>query len=449
MKSINFQILIFISLFLLANKINAQCVPAAPAIAACSGGNGAGSNGVNINSGQTFWFTGGPTTWPSGINLNGGTFRVCGNLTLNSINFNSGTIIIESGGSLTINLGGGNLYLNGNSSICNRGTFNLNGSLRMQNTNNTIWNIGSGASFNVTGVIEINSATSKIINNAGSITAGSILVQGSASAGAICMQNGSCFTFNGGSNSIINNFTNAWTFSGTGTAAVTYNGNAQLNNAFTASSNIIICRNAGATTSGGGGWGAATLANTPCPNCSVALPIELLYFNAIICNNSVCFNWATASEFNNNYFTIEYSENAIDFNSLARIEASGNSTSKIKYHKNVSLNQFNSNSTILYFRLKQTDYDGQVSYSEIIALNIDKKINEISIYPNPFMDEINITNKNSCVIEIMNNGFSILNKVLLENSKTVIETKSFPSGIYFVLIKDEVGRIIHTEKLVK
>lgn len=444
------QILICSIFLLLSNRIMAQCAPTAPAVAACSGGNGAGSNGVNINGGQTFWFTGGPTTWSSGINLNGGTFRVCGNLTLNSLNFNSGTIIIESGGTLTVNLGS-SLFLNGNSSICNRGTFTLNTNLIMQNANNTIWNIGSAASFTVTGQIEINSATSKVINNGGSVTAGSILVQGSSSVGAVCMTDGSCFTFNGGANSIINNFTNGWTFSGTGNAVVTYNGNAQLNNSFTAHNNIIICKNAGATTSGGSGWGAATLAPSPCSSCLIAitLPIELLYFTSIKCGNDICFHWATETESNNDYFTIEYSENGIDFFSLIEIDGSGNSTSKIEYTKQIPANLINTNLEIIYFRLKQTDFNGQISYSNITAFVNEIRLDQVSIYPNPFMDEIIIMNKNLYELEIINSGLTIIKKVLSENSKTIISTKSYASGIYFFLIKDLNGRVIQTTKLVK
>lgn len=83
----------------LLNNIQAQCA-SPPAAGACSGGNGEATNGVNINSGQTFWYAA-TGTFPSGVNLiTGGTLRVCGNLTLSTITFNGGNIIIEAGGTV-------------------------------------------------------------------------------------------------------------------------------------------------------------------------------------------------------------------------------------------------------------------------------------------------------------------------------------------------------------
>lgn len=448
MKTINFGLILFFIFSIFSNLSFSQCAPAAPAVAACSGGNGAGSNGVNINGGQTFWFNGGPTTWASGINLNGGTFRVCGNLTLSSISFNSGTIIVESGGTLTIN-GGGDLFLNGNSSICVRGTLNLNRNLRMQNSNNTIWSVGSSAKFNISGQLEINSASSLVRLNQGGLTASSIVVQGSASAGAICMMVGSCFTFNGGGNSIVNNFTNAWSFSGAGRGAVSFNGNAVLNNAFTSSSNVVICRNVGATTSGGGGWGAATLTVNPCPNCGVALPIELLYFNANECSNNICFSWETATELNNDYFEIEFSENGLDFIPIKKLKGAGTSLTNNSYKETISTTELSLNSEILYFRLKQVDYNGTTSYSEIASVTNTALEKTAFIYPNPFSEEITIMTKNSCELELVNNGFTILNKNVSANTKTIIGTKNFSSGVYFLLIRDSEGTIIQKEKLIK
>ncbi len=448
MNSPRFMLILFIHFLWISLVTKSQCAPAPPAASACSGGNGAGSNGITVNGGQTFWFTGGPATWPGGITMNGGTFRVCGSLTLNGINFNSGTIIIENGGSLIVNTGA-DLYLNGSSNICNRGFFSLNTNLRMQNANNTVWNMGSSASLNVAGQLEINSSTSKVINSGGHITAGSIVVQGSASAGAVCMQVGSCFTCNGGTNSIINNFTNGWVFSGSGMAAVTFNGNAQLNNAFTANSNVVICRNAGASTSGSGGWGAATLTLTPCPNCSVALPVELLYFKSDRCDDKICFVWATASEVNNDYFTIEYSENGLDFNALANIDGAGHSLDKTEYRHSVSTRDIAVDADVLYFRLTQTDHSGATSHSHIVSLENVMHGTEISIFPNPFSDEIIVNAKENSWVEIMHSGNCLISQAASGGKTTIVHTQSLSGGVYFLLLKNKDGLVYCSKKLVK
>src|SRR5271154_2858763 len=103
MKNIKSWIYIILSEILLSispNLLFGQCSPSAPAAAACSGT--LVTNGANINSGTYYWPTGAPGT-VSGLNFGGGTLRVCGTLTISSMNFTSGTIIVESGGSLIIN----------------------------------------------------------------------------------------------------------------------------------------------------------------------------------------------------------------------------------------------------------------------------------------------------------------------------------------------------------
>lgn len=133
-------------LFITVSNLSAQCSTCIGAVA-CSGGNGAVTSGTNINSGQTYWYASSGSLG-SGISLNGGTLRICGNLTLSAINYNSGYIIVEAGGSLTIN-GGSTLYLNGNSRIYNRGTLNINRDVAMQNNNNYIINCSSSSVLNM------------------------------------------------------------------------------------------------------------------------------------------------------------------------------------------------------------------------------------------------------------------------------------------------------------
>ena len=117
-------------------------------------------------------------------------------------------------------------------------------------------------------------------------------------------------------------------------------------------------------TGGVGGSSTATL--------SCVLPIELLSFTLYKNNNNdILLKWTTASEINNDYFTIEKSNTDIDFEILTNVRGAGNSSQLLNY----SYIDYNPYNGINYYRLKQTDYDGQYSYSEIIAIIID--INEI------------------------------------------------------------------------
>lgn len=138
-------------------------------------------------------------------------------------------------------------------------------------------------------------------------------------------------------------------------------------------------------------WNAAagTLAGSGClpvtaPGCAAILPIELISFNAQINdNNKVDILWATASEKNNDYFEIQRSLNAVEFNKVGLTDSksvNGHSQSQLSYlyEDSAPLNG------VSYYRLKQIDFDKSYSYSKVVSINFIKEKNiRFVIYPNP------------------------------------------------------------------
>jgi len=94
------------------------------------------------------------------------------------------------------------------------------------------------------------------------------------------------------------------------------------------------------------------------------LPVELLDFTAVLNKGKVDLNWATASEVNNDFFSVERSADGSDFSPLIQIEGAGNSNTVLKYYS-VDENPLQG---FFYYRLKQTDFDGAVSYSKVVML---------------------------------------------------------------------------------
>lgn len=111
---------------------------------------------------------------------------------------------------------------------------------------------------------------------------------------------------------------------------------------------------------------------------TVYLPIELLNFTAVGETNKVRLNWRTASETNNNFFTIEKSLNGTDWNTIGIVKGAGNSTQILNYesydYKPVTGTQ--------YYRLKQSDFDGKYDYSKSVAVEFKENFS-FSLYPNP------------------------------------------------------------------
>jgi hypothetical protein len=184
------------------------------------------------------------------------------------------------------------------------------------------------------------------------------------------------------------------------------------------------------------------------------LPIKLIYFRGVHTGSSVKLNWATATETNNDYFTIERSVNGVDFSFVQKIKGAGNSTALL-YYNTQDNNPVNG---IGYYRLKQTDYDGKYSYSNLVAVNSFAEGNlSFSVFPNPAQDGetsvIQITDKanGEFVISIHDAiGKERYSKAVMtsnENSSYSLNVpKGLAPGLYFVTATS--GNDVYSRKLI-
>jgi hypothetical protein len=95
------------------------------------------------------------------------------------------------------------------------------------------------------------------------------------------------------------------------------------------------------------------------------LPVELTEFNAVVYNSSVILKWVTASETNNEKFILQKSANGVYFSDIATIHGNGNSIIT-NYYQYVDKHPIEG---ISYYRLKQVDFDGVFSVSNILAVS--------------------------------------------------------------------------------
>ena len=136
----------------------------------------------------------------------------------------------------------------------------------------------------------------------------------------------------------------------------------------------------------------------------VNLPIELLYFKGSVYNSDNILHWSTASEDNNDYFTIEKTKDGIDWEILTRESGAGNSSNQL-YYSSVDENV---ESIINYYRLKQTDYDGKFKYSDIISIDnrMNSKSKEIDKITNILGQEVDLQYYRGLVIIYYTDGSS-------------------------------------------
>jgi hypothetical protein len=113
---------------------------------------------------------------------------------------------------------------------------------------------------------------------------------------------------------------------------------------------------------------------------NLILPVELLSFTARPAGNSVDLNWKTATEIDNDYFTVQRSRDGVHFIDVGKVAGAGTTQKVQKYNfldRNVSSGRH-------YYRLKQTDYDGAFKFSAIERVDIESESeSQFLIYPNP------------------------------------------------------------------
>ncbi|MFI5152513.1 MAG: T9SS type A sorting domain-containing protein [Chitinophagales bacterium] len=207
----------------------------------------------------------------------------------------------------------------------------------------------------------------------------------------------------------------------------------------TANQNVIEDKNAAVTgtfdanfTSAGGNWIAqmATFIST-----NTILPVNLISFNGHCDQNDhVQLNWETSTEQNNSYFTIEESENGKDWKQIAVINSTGNSSTEQSY----SYLADESKSELSYFRIKQTDFDGNSKYFNTIQVeNCSKEELGVSIYPNPsngrsLFGKIQIKSSESYTIEIFDSfGKRISHSIARDPEFTINFAQTLQAGTYY------------------
>ena len=195
--------------------------------------------------------------------------------------------------------------------------------------------------------------------------------------------------------------------------------------------------------SGGGGGTASSFGygfDDP-----AAFPIGLTSFTARVVKNKIKLNWATASEINNNFFTVEKCQQIGDWISVSKLNGAGNSTSTL-FYESTDYKPFYGTS---YYRLKQTDFDGTISYSGIRSVHVSKT-DDINIYPNPASASLIVeaNEASSFQLTLFNFlGMKVNIPINFEAGLDRLNTSELPSGIYFLMVEED-NIILKIEKIV-
>lgn len=185
----------------------------------------------------------------------------------------------------------------------------------------------------------------------------------------------------------------------------------------------------------------------------IELGMKLLNFHGKAQDDGNLIEWETESEINNDYFILESSKSGADFTPIAQLDGAGNSAVALNYsvldRKPVGL--------VTYYRLKQVDFNGATSYSEVISVKRDQE-GLVSYFPNPVQGTLfaafNAPFKGDYSFEIRS-----IQGALIQQSNYALEEgtnqlsfdlfESLASGLYFIKISTSKNETISINKIEK
>ena len=183
-----------------------------------------------------------------------------------------------------------------------------------------------------------------------------------------------------------------------------------------------------------------------CP--PVSLAITLTNFDATSIDGAVMLEWSTENETNNDFFSIEHSVDGRDFTELNTIVGAGTSAEKLNYE----YKHADAVSGINYYRLKQVDFDGRYSYTDVKSVDV-KSTNTISVLPTLVSNEMKVRLSENLKDDAQINIYDITGQLVVEtlmnrdNNNLDLNVSSLNSGTYFLILN--IGGDIHSTKFMK
>lgn len=164
---------------------------------------------------------------------------------------------------------------------------------------------------------------------------------------------------------------------------------------------------------------------------NVVLPVEWLDLKATALSQHVQIDWTTASEKKASFMDIERSFDAKTFQKIGQVKAVGNSVTP----QNYTFLDENPLNGVGYYRIKQTDLDGKMQFSEVVSAHIGNGKSKITIAPNPAKDNITL-NFEGDLTQATVQVYDLLGKVIFSkkalNTSLNVDVTNFPIGTYLV-----------------
>lgn len=182
------------------------------------------------------------------------------------------------------------------------------------------------------------------------------------------------------------------------------------------------------------------------PLLDVTLPIELLQFHAYLNDHqNAQLTWITASEINNSHFEVQRSSDGQHFAAVGKMEGKGTTSELHSYQFEDS--DLPTTTSMVYYRLKQIDFNGQHSYSKVVSLQLENE-RTAKIWYNAAQNKIEVIAAQSLQLQVFDATGRLVKSVRVIEGKQTIEASDLASGVYaYQLLQSGVLKVGQTGKL--
>ncbi|MEM6346509.1 MAG: T9SS type A sorting domain-containing protein [Bacteroidota bacterium] len=171
------------------------------------------------------------------------------------------------------------------------------------------------------------------------------------------------------------------------------------------------------------------------------LPVEYLSLDVYWEAETVAIEWQTANELQNDFFTVERSIDGKSFDPITNVEGAG-TTDQVSSYK---VNDFRPYSGKAFYRIKQTDFDGTSSFSNVIEIEFNQLSPNLVLYPNPVVSDhimlSGLPRESVFEIKILNIKGAVVKQFIstasMEPERKIELPTNLQSGLYFLSVSAE------------
>ena len=162
--------------------------------------------------------------------------------------------------------------------------------------------------------------------------------------------------------------------------------------------------------------------------CSISsLPVELTSFAATAAGDFAELTWTTASERDNDYFSVERSDDGLLFAEVGRVSGAGTTGRAQSY----SFAQAADGDGTVYFRLRQVDFDGQYDYSDVVAVDFEGT-QSLSVANTVAQNELQVVTGEETLYNVMTLSGNVALSGQLGEGRTSLDVSSLRPGMYIL-----------------